>query len=57
MTLRLGNNEDLKANTLLFTNDTEEVLEEVAVVRDLGVNMDNMANFKHQRNAAIKRLK
>ena len=55
--LRLGQNEDLKINTISFSNGMQEILEPVEVVKDLGVQMDANADFNIQREMAVLKTK
>ena len=44
--LRFGNNEDLKHDTIYFTDKMSNVIEEFETVKDLGVTMNNKATFQ-----------
>ena len=47
--LRIGNNEDLKHNTNLFTNNMNDILVPVENVKYLGLIVDDKADSKAQR--------
>ena len=53
--LRLGSDQSLKENTILFTNEWKETITEVDQTKDLGVIIDNNCDFKAQRQTAIKK--
>ena len=55
--IRLGNNEDIKEETNLFTNNMEGILEPTEAVKDLGVMVDNQANLKTHREQTIIKAK
>ena len=42
---RYGSNEDLKRETLYFTDNMEDVITEFENLKDLGVHMNNSANW------------
>ena len=46
--VRYGKDENLKNETLYFTENTENIVERQEVVRDLGVMMSDDASFKDQ---------
>ena len=43
--LRYGNNEEIKNNTIYFTTNMEEVIDQFSSLRDLGVIMSDSARF------------
>ena len=43
--LRYGNNEGIKNNTIYFTTNMEEVIDQFLSLRDLGVIMSDSARF------------
>ena len=43
--MRYGNNHDLKNETLYFTEQMEDVIPEFETLKDLGVHMNNCANW------------
>ena len=43
--MRYGNNQDLKNETLYFTEQMEDVIPEFETLKDLGVHMNNCANW------------
>ena len=55
--LRIGKNEELKNETLLFTNDMGEIIESKDIVKDLGILVGADGTFKEQREAAILKTK
>ena len=55
--LRYGQNENLKNETMYFTEDTSEVVERKEVVRDLGVLMSDDGLFKHHLERVISKTK
>ena len=46
--VRYGKDENLKDETLYFTENTENIVERQETVRDLGVMMSDDASFKDQ---------
>ena len=55
--LRIGPNQDLINNTMLFTENTSDPIDIQETVRDLGVLFDSKANFQPQREAVIGKAK
>ena len=55
--LRFGKDASLKEDTLLLAGDTEELIEQVDAARDLGVQMDNKADWCIQRESVIMKTK
>ena len=53
--LRLGPDNSLKEDTLLFSENLEQVVVETDHVKDLGVLIDRDLNYKPQREAAISK--
>ena len=53
--LRFGENHDLKNNKMYFTDNMSNVIDQFETVKDLGVIMNNQANFNdHLENALSK---
>ena len=55
--VRIGPDQDLKENTLLFTNGMRDVLEVSNEVKDLGIIVDIKADFKPQRQRVIEKAR
>lgn len=55
--MRFGDNEDLKENTIYFTEDMKEVIERFEKVKDLGVIINENASFKDQLEHAVKKAR
>jgi ribonuclease P/MRP protein subunit RPP40 len=55
--LRMGYDKTLREETMLFTPDHEDPIEEMEVVKDLGVLMDRLGNFGPQRAKANAKAK
>ena len=55
--LRMGNCQDIKDGTLLFTAGMEYIITQVEQAKDLGVHMDNVRTFKLQRLAEIAKTR
>ena len=53
--LRLGRNEVLKEDTLLFSPDYGEIIERKESVKDLGIIVDQDLSFKQQRQRALSK--
>ena len=53
--VRYGKDENLKNETLYFTENTENIVERQEVVRDLGVLMSDDATFKDQIEKVAKK--
>ena len=53
--LRLGSNNTLKEETLLFTDSMAQVIEPTEEVKDLGVLFASDATFKNQRRSAVRK--
>ena len=51
--LRYGKNEDVKNNTMYFTEDTSDLVERTEVVRDLGVMLSDDAKFKNHIDKVV----
>ena len=51
--LRLGQNNDLKEDTLLFSPDYTDVIERKEAIKDLGIYIDQNLDFKVQRQKAL----
>ena len=54
--LRLGKHQDLKDYTWLFTSEMDPI-SQVKEAKDLGIQMDDGANFRTQRLAAITKTR
>ena len=52
-----GSNQDLKDNTILFSNDWLDVISPEYQVKDLGLQMDEDAAFTPQRHQAVLKAK
>ena len=52
MALRMGANNSLREDILLFTPDFDTPIEETEEARDLGVTMDHCGTFRSQREKA-----
>ena len=55
--MRFGENDDLKDNTLYFTEEMKEVIERFEIVKDLGVIMNESANFTNHLEHAVKKAR
>ena len=55
--LRFGNNDDLKHDTIYFTDKMSNVIEEFETVKDLGVIMNNKATFTEHLDKAVKKAR
>ena len=55
--VRYGKDENLKNETLYFTENTENIVERQEVVRDLGVLMSDDATFKDQIEKVAKKVR
>jgi endonuclease/exonuclease/phosphatase family metal-dependent hydrolase len=55
--IRYGPNEDIKNNTLYFTEDVEEIIERVPSLRDLGVIMSDTAKFDDHIDHVSKKVR
>ena len=55
--LRLGKDESLKNDTSLFSADYNDIIEPNDWVRDLGIAVNNRANFRTQRDQALIKIK
>ena len=55
--VRYGKDENLKNETLYFTENTENIVERHEVVRDLGVMMSDDASFKDQIEKVAKKVR
>ena len=55
--VRYGKDENLKNETLYFTENTENIVERQEVVRDLGVMMSDDRSFKDQIEKGAKKVK
>ena len=54
--LRLGRNRDIKENTSYFSPNFTNLVEEVEVVRDLGIQIDNRLTYDSHRSATLKKV-
>ena len=57
LVLRYGRNQEVKENTMYFTSDMVQVIEQVNTCRDLGVIMADDATFTAQIDKVCKRVK
>ena len=55
--MRYGTNENIKEDTIYFTEDMSEVIDQSESVKDLGVIMNNKANFNDQVQKALKKAR
>ena len=55
--LRLGSNTSIKNETILFTDNLNEVLIPTTNIKDLGIIVDDQGDFKLQRQQAILKAK
>ena len=55
--VRYGKDENLKNETLYFTENTENIVERQEVVRDLGVMMSDDGSFKDQIEKVAKKVR
>ena len=55
--LRYGKNEDIKNNTMYFTEDTSDLVEREEVVRDLGVMLSEDAQFKNHIDKVVAKTR
>ena len=54
--LRLGKNSEIKENTSYFSPNFANLVEEVDVVRDLGIQIDNNISYNNHRSATLKKV-
>ena len=52
--LRYGSNEELKNNTMYFTEETENVIEQFSELRDLGIILSDDAKFSKHIDKIVK---
>ena len=52
--LRYGPNEDLKNNTIYFTGNTEDIIEQLPSFRDLGIIISDNAKFDDHVEKVVK---
>ena len=57
LVLRYGKNKELKENTLYFTRDMDQVIEQVNNCRDLGITMSDDASFDSQIEKVCKKVR
>ena len=55
--MRYGKNENLKENTMYFTEDTSEIVERQEVIRDLGVLLSEDGGFKHHLEKVVTKTR
>ena len=55
--LRIGRNESLKNDTVIFSPDYQEIVDRKDVIKDLGILIDQELNYYDQFNAAISKTK
>ena len=55
--LRLGNNSDLKDDTVYFTENMSNIIEQFETIKDLGVVMNDQATFKNHIEKALKKAR
>ena len=51
--LRFGNNSELKDDTIYFTENMSEIIDQYETVKDLGVIMNDQATFKDHIEKAL----
>ena len=57
LVLRYGRNQELKENTLYFTGEMQQVIEQVNSCRDLGITMSDDATFTDQVDKVSRKAK
>ena len=55
--IRYGNDEDLKNNTLYFTDNTEHIIERCSSLRDLGVILSDNGKFQDQIEKVSRKVR
>ena len=55
--LRMGKCQDIKDGTMLFTGGMDHIITQVDQAKDLGIEMDDIGDFKAQRLAAIAKTR
>ena len=55
--MRYGSDEDLKNDTLYFTENVENIVERKETIRDLGVMMSDDASFKDHIDKVMKKVR
>ena len=55
--LRFGNNSDLKEDTIYFTDNMKEIIDQFETVKDLGVVMNDQATFKNRIEKALSKAR
>ena len=55
--LRLGRNEELKENTIIFSPNYQEVIDRKEVIKDLGILVDQDLSYKAQYDTALSKTK
>ena len=55
--LRYGQNKELKEDTVYFTSDMENVIEQVSTTKDLGITMTDDAKFEEQTEKVSKKAR
>ena len=54
--LRLGKNSEIKENTSYFSPNFSNLVEEVEVVRDLGIHIDNDLSYDSHRSITLQKV-
>ena len=55
--VRFGKDQEIKNNTILFSDEMKEVISPKETVRDLGIMIDSNASFNTQRKLAVIKAK
>ena len=55
--MRYGPDEDIKQNTLYFTENTEQIIERCSTVRDLGVILSETGKFEDHTVKVAKKVR
>ena len=53
--LRFGDNNDIKDDTIYFTDNMSNVIDQFETVMDLGIIMNNQANFNDHLEKAVRK--
>ena len=55
--IRLGNSSDIKDDTLYFTENMSNIIDQFETIKDLGVVMNDQATFKNHIEKALKKAR
>ena len=55
--LRMGKHQDIKDGTMLFTGGMDHIITQVDQTKDLGIQMDDIGDFKAQQQAAVAKTR